>query len=1047
MEEIKQISEQLDHFLRTMPDHKGSNVYEIICEDRDGNITDRKFGVNVLTDSGFDTEIVRNFSSQYGDMYIIFGTGSGVPTRSDTALFERIPNSARISETCYNIFNGNGGQNYYDSSLNQLIGRRNTGRCVLDYNYSWLTEDVDITEFAEIRYTDNTEYMHTHALIYDENHDPSYFTKRMNEKVTISIYRAFVLDCSIIDTLWNEGKYVFINPQYAVRTPRTTGYDRNTNGNRYQDVPHRFMVCNGRCTAETDYPLYPAKVTSDMQSNWLSPIYALYNNGIGHPAWDRGQAWLGEEGVSEKFNVTFPDGGYRDTITYPEKIIDNKYNHKTSFSILHVHTMINEHYYGNGNWGRWGMKRGADRFYMIEKNKLETPEAVECEFCYTDDFMHPEFNNIFGVYHLYNKDTRFNLTTFPFDDIHITAMKRYNSLTHDYDIDETFTDDPDYEFTTPERFLFGNMTISGFSGTFDVFLNIHNHIPILGFNNQSTNIIYMTDKYWDPSTYVKLDHNDTVPAALQHKKYILKTPSQSPGSDSGVESYYSGGSNMVNGLYTIRQRNNHKLVPSAQNVEINLTTAITMADYSANSCRMVYSSDDGWVYCHGTIIFPDSDDGTGHPYQYTIDPRYIKLINFTHDHIITIAGDTWVRISENATVMWIFKVDATHPEIDPNTTVITHGMSDFRFGSTSTSTTFIRNWCTFLLDEPNNKMYINRGAKLLLLDLTNETLTPIEVDGSDSFIGGTCYVGIVYGTDYLIYFSGYNNDNTEYQFKLYNTSTGVIDYSFSIPIEGTMTLHFMNGYKNMIYIQMYRDSAYYLYMYNYITGALTANSGLCWNALYYSGDYIAKLSEAQPMMYYDNDVLFLSSYGSDGGNNGCRTILIFADDLDHPVYFDNYGGESFHTGYQRNYPRIKTLNNGTDRIMMFCGEYGGGRTSATYFYNVDFIKDHGWHTPAQLNANLPKPIYKMPCAPPSIGGPWYQYGDYSPGPAWFAEACFYGNKVMVFNSLTPSKPTLIPIEMFLSHKIIGTTKTITAYNNPKKLGTHTHGMALSNILP
>ena len=50
----QKMSDDLDKFIAGLPKSKqGSNVYDIICYDKDGNITDHKYGVNVMTNYGF----------------------------------------------------------------------------------------------------------------------------------------------------------------------------------------------------------------------------------------------------------------------------------------------------------------------------------------------------------------------------------------------------------------------------------------------------------------------------------------------------------------------------------------------------------------------------------------------------------------------------------------------------------------------------------------------------------------------------------------------------------------------------------------------------------------------------------------------------------------------------------------------------------------------------------------------------------------------------------------------------------------------------------
>ena len=44
------MNDSLRKFIDGLPrKHRKSNIYHIICQDKDGNITDEKFGINVYT--------------------------------------------------------------------------------------------------------------------------------------------------------------------------------------------------------------------------------------------------------------------------------------------------------------------------------------------------------------------------------------------------------------------------------------------------------------------------------------------------------------------------------------------------------------------------------------------------------------------------------------------------------------------------------------------------------------------------------------------------------------------------------------------------------------------------------------------------------------------------------------------------------------------------------------------------------------------------------------------------------------------------------------
>ena len=68
---------------------------------------------------------------------------------------------------------------------------------------------------------------------------------------------------------------------------------------------------------------------------------------------------------------------------------------------------------------------------------------------------------------------------------------------------------------------------------------------------------------------------------------------------------------------------------------------------------------------------------------------------------------------------------------------------------------------------------------------------------------------------------------------------------------------------------------------------------------------------------------------------------------------------------------------------------------------------------------------------------------YSSMSSLYSVMCFYKDSVAVaFSSNFKKNLMIIPIEMFLPHKVTGTTKTIQSYNNPKKINSKKFGIEI-----
>ena len=1031
---MMKLAPEMEKFIETLPaKHRASNVYEIICEDKDGNITERKFGVNVMTNNGFTREYKTDENTWY--YHMIFGTGSGTPAITDTVLFQRIPNSPLIGETLYdagvNVIN-----NYFDPVTNIITGRRRTGQCVLDYNYSWLTEDTNITEFAEVL-NNNESSINTHALIYDANHQPSYFTKRLNEKVTISVYRANSINASLFDTLWNEGKYFFINPAYCVKAMH-----------RHAGVSARncFYV-SGRAQESDQFPMYPVVATDVSGGFGGDLLHDGYNVGLGY---NNAGACTSGSGTNPCHYSVAIEGGLRSNLTLPEIVITSKRAIQIGQGIFLPDGM------SNWSYGEHGYKRRAV-LYWIENFNLTTPEELTFDFAYVDDFVHNTFTTVFGGFTFLssygegsdNWGYTWHNNTVPVNDFHITAVKGYNYLTGEFDRVESFVDDPDYDFRNPELFLYGYYHTAEFRGPdgttiFDVYINTRTDLAITGFYDASTFAIYMTDKYWDASTFVKLDDNRVVPQALQHKKYIIKTPNQACGIN-----------NMGPGIHPQRERNKHALDISYS--EINIENNFKIANDSNRNVSNIFASETGWVWYYNRLIYLESDDGNGHPYMYTLpgpasgDRRYVW---HSDDWIIWV--DNWyINSATHSSAMKAIKIDPAHPDVDPSTTAIDYSFNFFTNFLGESYNVYFDTWCLKLFDRYHNRLVLIKDAKLGYIDFNTDpsTIIPIEVTTPSSWCSS-----FVWGTDYFIIYTG-RGSNDEFQFSIYDFTTNTVIQTFEIPLEGTMSLNGVFGYDHTIYIQIYRDNTtWYMYMYDMLSEGLVAHPNEYWvNTVGAESSYV-EYNVYNNHISIDDDALIFHCLYHDSSRGGCRSFVILKEDQENPIYLHSKTGDNSYA-YVLNAcgpPSIKKMNGGKDYVIMVPGWIvtRGSNThydswwSAYNILNLGYIINKGWRSPNQLNDGLPSMTSHMPCLNNARGGPGYSgttnfpYPRYDSTDVWFGEACFYKNDVIVFTSF--SKPLRIPIEMFLFHQITGTTKTIQAFNNPKKIAANSHGLKITN---
>ena len=1037
MEHIEaNVSKELDQFIKTLPQEKrGSNVYEIVCEDMDGNITERKFGVNVMTNSGFSFEFINNSYDYESERKVFIGTGTGIPAITDTQLFQIVPNSIpfleSVTDSGSNVYD-----NTYDSVSGMIIGRRKTGSITMDYNYSWASDNINITEFGEAFGGNVSSYtLHTHCLIYDENHQPSYFTKRINEKVTISIYRSQCISVALINSLWTQGKYLFMDVARSVR-----GHAR---GN--WKMIRLGSIFPGRCRVENDFPLFPGAYNNQNSTdmcgealmNGMNSGFEGYNTGVA--------ASIVEIDGNSGYSTQHTDG-YRSNITIPEYILQDSSYENYGISIFST-SSLRKYSYST-------LIATKDWYYQFwyKYNNLTNPETITYNFCYTDDFYHFSFNNIFDMYQLSRWAAFYKKTSLPVHDFHITACKRYNALTDDYDIVESFTDDPDYDFRNPERGIWGIYYCRDFTGPtgsheYSVFIN-SNPAAMISFLDPSTYSIYLTDAYWDPSTFVKLDDNRTVPQALQHKKYIIKAP-------------YTSGTSGADGIHVLREKNLHALVPTAP-TRLNVT--LPMSNIAYNNIE-VHGCDEGWIYHNERILYPESDND-GSPYVYTIsvgdyDSRYIKFFDnhiafWDNRHKIYPYDSTNPRIK-------IITVDPTHPDVDPNTTVRYIYDSDIKsfFGETDETHEYFDDYARIITDTKHNQLLILRGTHAVgSIDVTSATATIRALPNTSDFTAVRS--SLMYDSDYLV--SYIRQTETDYEFKIYDLVNEVVERTFTIPLEGTMSLRGILAYSTMVYIQINRDNTTeYIYMYNMTDGSITPQANVMWFHLMQFNSYF-RLNLFDNDFDYDDEAFIEACNNADvSDDDGCKMFMIFKNDLTNPCYFDIYNNFSQWNKHDESFmvwtygkPELRKLNGGKDYVLLIKSRLpqyseAHNNTSATAYniINVGYIRNKGYRTPAQLRSNIPLPTYRMPNAPPASGGAntsdpnvAFPYQRVSSSICWYSYATIYKNSVYV--ATTFDQPMLMDIASFLPHQLTGTTKTIQAINNPKKMSSHSHGLVVTN---
>ena len=140
----------------------------------------------------------------------------------------------------------------YDADTGLITTTRKMIRVMYDYNITGVTTDYTFSEMgmnysyhnqgatAPVSETDHPLW--THSLVYDINGNPTTFTKRVNERMYITIYFSFSIKAKLFEDLYNKGMYFAGSVASLLSTKnRTTGIDISYWSPMYEEK-HRLRV-------------------------------------------------------------------------------------------------------------------------------------------------------------------------------------------------------------------------------------------------------------------------------------------------------------------------------------------------------------------------------------------------------------------------------------------------------------------------------------------------------------------------------------------------------------------------------------------------------------------------------------------------------------------------------------------------------------------------------------------------------------------------------------------------------------------------------------
>ena len=452
------------------------NIYHLVSEDRDGNITGESFGINLLTDLGF----YYMYNSSITNAYLFLGDGvfDTIDPTSSTMVHAISTTSATMTST------GTTHQNTRyipEMQANRVLSIL----CVGWFDYTVWSEDKTVTEIGISDYGNQSiNMLRYHAAIYDSEGNKSSFVKKVNEKLTITVWgRSYFPIVKIVNESWDKGI------PCAIRSESL------------------FQVKSG-------FSWYDAYI-----------CYHSYNWHFGNRLYATLSMLHSNSGTITDHVFSSNKSGSMDLL------MDGRYQY---MSDVFIGTYIGDYY--NTQEGQC-----FSQFIFVSKIKSPDPIPFRLEFFESGGY------SSLSLYHTYgdkcrdeNQDVRGQL---PMTDIHISSLRMYNGQTDEWDIDVPYTEPIPYLDAGywQLRYSISEQNWISFQNKYDwyyVYINEAPQYPIKQIM-YCGRTMYATDEYWDSTTWEIIPNTDNIPRELGSKRYFIMFDNSFGITDPEYNSYYS----------------------------------------------------------------------------------------------------------------------------------------------------------------------------------------------------------------------------------------------------------------------------------------------------------------------------------------------------------------------------------------------------------------------------------------------------------------------------------------------------------------------------
>lgn len=504
---------------------------------------------------------------------------------------------------------------------------------------------------------------------------------------------------------------------------------------------------------------------------------------------------------------------------------------------------------------------------------------------------------------------------------------------------------------------------------------------------------------------------------------------------------------------------------------------ITLSDnknrwYARNVGNVLRSNTNGWIALADRFIYPSIPYGTVDTYMFTAsDPsnefvpdtvgqiRYatddrLIVCNLAHYKSILCADyyNNWMTTHYYGNALRVFKPTSTHEQ--PVSVDVILGFTDYDDDTTAGNALgyFLNraklwSWSQVSSNEAylacNNTWSDSKSyGETIVLQVYNEDGNgiPQQIKITDAV-----YTQLIPGTKYLI---GIIPNSSPVTFVVYDVTDGSLYDTFEFPTGYTYEENCFSVGPSCAYINGYVGDNYTTFLYDVQTKQVTNTSTYNW------GFCINNRTQQTSSITYDDRLVVFNNDGNNVSQQPIKRSDIFVSGIfmcspwyGHATWGPNAKGEASICTTNNKYG-FKTIFKGDE--VRVPGVSANAGPSQLGFWNGDIVDSaDGKHTllvSSRIWISGTDGIYR-PCVidlGATIDGTyqwayWPYYGRFDED-ANMLGLTEFNNDIIIYYKDGSVK--YYSLGRFLPHKVTGTTFTITAYNNPKNIGSKTMTLTL-----